>query len=112
MAFEIHKLDDPPAATQMLTATERLWLTADQQRLVPEGHEDAAFLFCTAGQQILRRDALRYGLIDPTDHDPVDAAAEPEEPEAAAAAAAEPEPPEENPTPAKKTPARKKRGRN
>lgn len=62
MALEIKQLD-PQAQMHVVTAEERLWLTADRDRLVPEGHEDAAFLYCAVGQQIPADDAARYGLV-------------------------------------------------
>ena len=44
------------------TCTEKLWLTADRSRLVPDGSAEAAFLFCVPGRQIPMRDAVQYGL--------------------------------------------------
>ena len=44
------------------TCTEKLWLTADRSRLVPDGSAEAAFLFCVPGRQIPMRDAVHYGL--------------------------------------------------
>jgi enoyl-CoA hydratase/carnithine racemase len=43
--------------------TSRLWLTADCDRVVPEGDPDAAFLFAIPGRSVPRAEALRYGLI-------------------------------------------------
>jgi hypothetical protein len=48
---------------EYVEAEERLWLTADRERVVPDGHPDAAFLFTTPGQQITREEAERYGLL-------------------------------------------------
>lgn len=42
---------------------EALWLTADRERLVPEGDPEAAFLFASAGKRVSREDAERYGLV-------------------------------------------------
>ena len=46
-----------------VVAEERLWLTADRQRLVEDGHSDAAFLFCIPGQLIPYGEAARVGLV-------------------------------------------------
>ena len=45
-----------------VTATERLYLTADKERVVKEGDPDAAFLFVTPGKEISAEDAKRYGI--------------------------------------------------
>lgn len=50
--------------TAWLHARERLWLTEDGERLVPDGHPDAASLFVAAGHRISRADAERLGLLD------------------------------------------------
>lgn len=47
----------------MHTVTERLWLTEDRQRVVPEGDPAARFLFATPGTRIHAEDARRYGLV-------------------------------------------------
>jgi hypothetical protein len=43
-------------------ATERLYLTADRERVVKEGDPDAAFLFSTPGKEISAEDAKRFGI--------------------------------------------------
>lgn len=43
-------------------ASEKLWLTADRSRVVPDGDAEAAFLFCTPGKAISDDDAKRYGV--------------------------------------------------
>lgn len=50
--------------TAWLHARERLWLTDDGERLVPDGHPDAASLFVAAGHRISRSDAERFGLLE------------------------------------------------
>lgn len=50
-----------------VTATERLFLTADKSRLVEEGDPAAAFLFCAPGHEIPIKDAEKYGLLGSTD---------------------------------------------
>lgn len=50
----------------VVVARRRLWLNAGKDKLLPDGDPEAAFLFCSAGQEILRADAERYGLkLDP-----------------------------------------------
>ncbi|MCI2421505.1 hypothetical protein MOQ72_29130 [Saccharopolyspora sp. K220] len=58
----------------------KLWLTADRDRLVPDGHPDAAFLYCTPGMQVPRDEAERYGLLGgtPTAEPEAEADLEPE----------------------------------
>lgn len=48
----------------MMQAKERLWLTADRARLVPEGHADAATLYAAIGDRIPDSAAARFGLAD------------------------------------------------
>lgn len=45
-----------------VTITERLYLTADKERVVKEGDPGAAFLFATPGKEISAEDAKRYGI--------------------------------------------------
>lgn len=42
--------------------TERLYLTADKERVVKEGDPAAAFLYATPGKEITAEDAKRYGI--------------------------------------------------
>ena len=82
----------------------RLWLTAEQNRLVPEGHKDAAFLFSLPGQRISHANAIAYGLLDSP-------AAQPElikitEPEPAPEPVAIDPDPEPKPEPVKRGPGR------
>lgn len=64
--------------TGWLTARERLWLTEDGDRLVPDLHPDAASLFVAAGHRISRADAERFGLLE-DGHDVADLQAVPTE---------------------------------
>lgn len=57
--------------SRFVTVPARLWLTAAQDRLVPEGDPDCAFFYSQPGQRIPHADAVRYGLI------PGDAPSEP-----------------------------------
>ncbi|MEZ5790501.1 MAG: hypothetical protein R3D34_06830 [Nitratireductor sp.] len=47
-----------------MQAKERLWLTADQARVVPEGHKDAATLYAAVGDEIPASAAERYGIVN------------------------------------------------
>lgn len=49
---------------QMVTVQEKLWLNAEKDQLVPDGHPDAAFLFATPDDQIAVEQAERFGLVD------------------------------------------------
>ena len=51
------------APSNVYRATGRMWLTADRKRVVPEGHRECRFLYCTPGQLIPIAEAKRYGLI-------------------------------------------------
>lgn len=102
-----------------VVVNERLWLTAERDRLVPDGDPDAAFLFCTAGARVARADALRLGLIAESDPVTVQAPPEPDqEPDVAVDAEgetgpgpgdadAEPEPEPEPAAPARRRTTRK-----
>lgn len=41
---------------------QRMYLTADQKRLVEEGHLDAAFLYSIPGRTVADKDAKKYGI--------------------------------------------------
>ena len=45
-------------------AQQRLYLTADKAKLVPEGDEDAATLYASPGDEIPDSAAERFGLVD------------------------------------------------
>mgnify|MGYP001581696603 CR=1 FL=1 len=57
----IHVLVEETSAYAI--ARQRLWLTAEGDRLVPDGDPDAASLFVAAGHRISRQDAERFGLL-------------------------------------------------
>lgn len=40
----------------------KLWLTSDKERVVEDGHPEAAFLFASEGDEITDEDAKRYGV--------------------------------------------------
>ena len=49
---------------EVITATERLYLTADASRLVAEGDPKAATLYCSPGDIIPQSAADRFKLVD------------------------------------------------
>ncbi len=49
---------------QNVTAQERMWLTENKKHLVPEGHENAATLYVTPGDEIPGEAAKRFRLVD------------------------------------------------
>lgn len=63
MAFEVTEKNE---TTATVTVGERLWLTADRERLVADGDPDAAYLFATPGQAVSRDEAERYRLVKKT----------------------------------------------
>lgn len=46
-----------------MIATERLFLTADKAKLVPEGHKDGAFLYAAPGDEIPDSAVEKFGLV-------------------------------------------------
>jgi hypothetical protein len=50
MGLTITRLTAP--VQPKVTVNARLYRTADNRRLVGEGHSDAAFLFCTPGDEV------------------------------------------------------------
>ena len=46
-----------------VVADQRLYLTRDRTRVVPDGDPEARSLFCTPGSTIPREQAARYGLL-------------------------------------------------
>lgn len=48
----------------LMIATARLFLVADKSRVVAEGDEDAAFLYCAPGDEIPEQAAELFGLVD------------------------------------------------
>ena len=64
----------------LMTAAMRMCLTADRERLVPAGSEEAAFLYASVGDDIPESAVERFGLVH---------GCLPGTPEAEAAAAAE-----------------------
>lgn len=61
MGLKITLVDE---STPWVVAKERLWLTADRDRLVADGDEEAAFLYAGVGKRFPRAEAERYGLLD------------------------------------------------
>lgn len=57
----IHEKNDDPDAPAVFVVNERLCLT-DDDRLVPEGHPDARWLFAVPGREIPFAEAVKYGL--------------------------------------------------
>ena len=65
MGLKINLLEEVPAIPGGFKATTRLWLNADRTKLVPEGDEECAFLFCGVGETVSKTDAEKYGLLKP-----------------------------------------------
>lgn len=64
--FKINELEQ---VSRWVEAEERLWLTADRERIVAEGDPEAAFLYASPGKRIDRLEAVRYGLVKRTKDD-------------------------------------------
>ncbi len=65
MALNISTLRGAKEAEEMaskMIMKERIWLTADGARAVPEGHPEAATLLAAAGRGITAEVAARYGI--------------------------------------------------
>ena len=62
--MSLEMLKPESETTSWVTATQRLWLTVDRSRLVPDGHRDAAVLFCVPGTHLAVEDARRLGILD------------------------------------------------
>ncbi len=82
-----------------VVADQRLYLTRDKARLVPDGDPGAWTLFCTPGSTIPRAQAARYGLLG---------APEPADVEEEAGVEKEPEAPKQRPAQSKPRTARTK----
>jgi hypothetical protein len=54
--------EEKQAAMAMFTAPAKLWLTADREKVVEDGHPEAAFLFLREGEEIPADEAAKYGL--------------------------------------------------
>jgi hypothetical protein len=52
------------AGDEKYVVQERLALTEDEQRLVPEESAEARWLYAIPGQEISMADAIRFGLVD------------------------------------------------
>ena len=61
MALKIEYINQE-APSPKVAVDQRLYRTADGTRLVPEGHPDAAFLFCTPGHEVSREEFERFEL--------------------------------------------------
>ncbi len=83
----------------------RLWATADGKRLVPDGHPEAAVLFCAAGREVAKADFERFELDESLGEVAVTGVEEatPEQPESAEEAAPEEPAPAEEEAPAEET---------
>ena len=64
MALNISYINQE-APSPKVKVDQRLYRTADNARLVPEGHPDAAFLYCTPGHEVSREEFERFEL-DPS----------------------------------------------
>jgi hypothetical protein len=54
---------DPNEGAAVYVVTERLALTEDELRLVPEGSPDGRWLFAIPGQEIPFAVAVKFGLV-------------------------------------------------
>lgn len=59
MSFDIKQVNE---TSQAIEAGEKLWLTADRDRVVKDGDPEAAFLLATPGKRIPLDEAERLGL--------------------------------------------------
>ena len=103
MALKISYINQE-APSPKVAVDARLYRTADGTRLVPEGHPDAAFLFCAPGHEVSRAEFERFELdpslapeaasaaVEEPDRGEDRGAAEGEVPDAEAAAESEGEP--------------------
>jgi hypothetical protein len=78
-AFKVNQLEE---VQNWVQSEERLFLTADRERVVAEDDPEAAFLFASPSDRISVEDAARYGLIKSKAkaEAPAEAPAEAEEP--------------------------------
>lgn len=74
-----HKVIERESHDRWVEAAEPLWLNEAGDKLVAEGHADAASLFASAGKRISREDAIRFGLVKPDKADKAALAEEGEE---------------------------------
>jgi len=74
MALKISYINQE-APSPKVKVDARLYRTGDGSRLVPEGHPDAAFLFCTPGREVSQEEFERFEL-DPSLEPEVEAAPE------------------------------------
>lgn len=61
MALEITYIN-PEAPASQVVVNARLCVSRDGKRLVPDGHPDAAFLFCTPGREVSKEAFEGYEL--------------------------------------------------
>lgn len=59
----VHLHRDP--GEEMVTMDRHLYLSEDKTRLVAEGDPAAGWLWCSPGQRVPRKEALRLGAIQP-----------------------------------------------
>lgn len=52
-----------PVQPEKYVANERLWLTANGEKLVKDGDPEAAVLFTTPGKFVSKEDAVKFGLV-------------------------------------------------
>jgi hypothetical protein len=69
MPLTITRLTAP--AQPKVTVNARLFRTADNKRLVGDGHPDAAFLFCTPGDEVDAEEFDRFDLDADVEAEPV-----------------------------------------
>ncbi len=63
MALTINKGESGTASGPYVIAQERMFLTADRSRVVPEGDPDAASLYAAPGHRIPAGAVEQFGLV-------------------------------------------------
>lgn len=61
MALTIYEDKSGDHEGNRVVATERLWVDDAHTKLVPDGDPEAAYLFCNAGQSVLRDEFKALG---------------------------------------------------
>lgn len=75
------KINEQREVRDYVIAEERLYLTPDRERVVRPDDPDARFLFASEGSEILREEAIRYGLVKPSKEEKAKLGDEPDEPQ-------------------------------
>lgn len=65
MAIEMRPLSEGTGQVELVTATQHWYLTEDHSKVVPEGHQDARWLWAAPGDEVPRDEAERLGAVRP-----------------------------------------------